>query len=110
MALGIVHIAGTPLVYPAYAGSGFTFLYMFLGTGAAVIFAGLLALFSTGGWERGERWAWAIQLRIGVFLLLLGIGAVIAMTENPFAYLMLIVAAVAALPVWVYRKAFTTRG
>ena len=106
VALGAIHIAATPLVYPTHAGDDLTFLYMFLATGVAVIFAGLVVLFAARGWQRGERWAWAILLRTGVFLLLLGVGAVITMADNPFAYVMLILAVVAALPVWVYRKEF----
>lgn len=105
VALGVVHIAATPLVYPAYAGD-LAFLYIFLATGIAVIFAGALMLLAAGGWSRGERWAWAVLLRTGIFLSLLGIGAVVTMADNPFAYLMLVFALVAALPVWVYRDQF----
>lgn len=105
VALGVVHIAATPLIYPPYAGD-LTFLYMFLATGIAVIFAGALVLLAAGGWSRGERWAWDVLLRAGIFLSLLGIGAVITMADNPFAYLMLILAVVAALPIWIYRNQF----
>jgi hypothetical protein len=109
--LGSIHIAATPFIY-ALSTSLFADadmlanLYMFEMTGLAVIFTGWLIIYAAKGWQDGQRWAWHLCLGAGVFLLLLGIGAVLAMSVNPFAYLSLVIAIIENLPVWIYRKDF----
>jgi hypothetical protein len=47
-----------------------------------------------------------IALSAGGFAAILGIGAVVAMPDSPFAYLMLILAVVELIPMWLYRHEF----
>lgn len=109
--LGVIHVAATPLVFPLSTDlladpAQLSALYMFEMTGIAVIFSGLLILYAVRGWKSGARWAWHTCLGAGIFLLLLGAGAILTMPGNPFAYLSAIIALVENLPVWLHRKDF----
>jgi hypothetical protein len=109
--LGAIHIAATPLIFPMSASlfadpELLSSLYMFVMTGIAVAFAGWLVIYASRGWRQGQRWAWHVCLGAGIFLLLLGAGAVLTMPDNPFAYLSLVIAIVENLPVWLYRREF----
>lgn len=111
LGLGVIHIAATPLIFPLSASlladpELLSSLYMFVMTGLAVIFTGWLVMYASQGWRQGQRWAWQVCLGAGVYLLLLGAGAVLAMPDNPFAYLSLVIAIVENLPVWLYRSYF----
>jgi hypothetical protein len=111
LVLGLIHIAATPLIFPLSASlladpELLSSLYMFEMTGIAVVFTGWLVIYASRGWRQGQRWAWHVCLGAGVFLLLLGAGAVLTMPANPFAYLSLSIAIVENLPVWLYRKSF----
>lgn len=68
-----------------------TLIYMFLATGLAVIFAGLLTIHSA---NKLAQQPLALELVTGAttFIFVLGAGAVMLMSDNPFAYLMLVIA------------------
>lgn len=109
-ALGLIHLAATPVIFPSIAlqlfqADQFVFLYMYLSTGTAVVFVGLLTIYSARGLRRAEPWAWTLALATGGFMLLLGVGAVLSMANNPFAYLTLVLALVELTPLWLYRHA-----
>lgn len=70
---------------------------------AAVIFAGLLIIYGSRGLGIAERWAWTTTFAAGVFVTLLGIGAILTMSDNPFAYLTLILAVVEVVPLVIIR-------
>ncbi|MEW5871191.1 MAG: hypothetical protein AB1894_18110 [Chloroflexota bacterium] len=111
LGLGVIHIAATPLIFPLSASlladpELLSSLYMFEMTGFAVVFTGWLVMYASQGWRQGQRWAWQVCQGAGLFLLLLGAGAVLAMPDNPFAYLSLVIAIVENLPVWLYRSYF----
>jgi hypothetical protein len=111
LVLGLIHIAATPLIFPLSTSlladpELLSSLYMFEMTGIAVVFAGWLVIYASRGWRQGQRWAWHVCLGAGIFLLLLGAGAVLTMPDNPFAYLSLVIAIVENLPVWLYRRGF----
>lgn len=111
LVLGLIHIAATPLIFPLSTSlladpELLSSLYMFVMTGLAVILTGWLVIYASQGWSQGQRWAWHVCLGAGVFLLLLGAGAILAMPDNPFAYLSLVIAIVENLPVWLYRGNF----
>ncbi len=111
LVLGFIHIAATPLIFPLSASlladpELLSSLYMFEMTGLAVVFTGWLVIYASRGWRLGQRWAWHVCLGAGIFLFLLGAGAVLTMPDNPFAYLSLVIAMVENLPVWLYRGHF----
>ncbi len=118
--LGILHVAATPLVIEAdYSGRlhgvGMTSaVFMFVSTGAAVIFAGILTIYSSGGLARGEEWAWAVAFMSGIFMLMVGVGAVISLVIlspqfSPQAYITLILALLQLVPLMTFRGELTAK-
>jgi hypothetical protein len=94
MVLGATHCAVAPYLMSNVTGmlmpgDAHAVLYMVLATGAATIFAGWMILFSAAAMRKGQDWAWRLAWRVTVFLVALGIGAVVAMSDNPFAQIML---------------------
>lgn len=115
MALGGIHCISTVFVMksawvsllpPEYAR---VFMYMFLATGAATIFGGWLATVAARGLRMGEPLAWPLVWRVALFLLLLGIGSVATMFDNPFAHIMLVFSILLAIPVFWYWPMFKPR-
>lgn len=60
-------------------------------TALSVGSAGLLTLYCLRGLRRAEQWAWTIAFGAGFFIVLVGVGYVSVMPDNPFAYLALLV-------------------
>ncbi len=107
--LGLTHIAATPVIFRMDFGelpteAGLAFIYVFVATGVAVVFAGLLAVYSSIGSKRSEGMARPLAVGVGVFMLLVGIGAVVTMSDNPFAYMGLALALVEITPLLIYRQ------
>jgi len=97
--LGLIHISYTPILYKDIASIPLdpdnlnTYLYMFVATGASLLLAGVLVVYSVKGLKRNNHLAWVVSLTVGIYILLLGIGAVVTMHGgNPFAYIMLVLA------------------
>jgi FtsH-binding integral membrane protein len=92
--LGIIHLAYTLVLVGETAQMDAslrgTFLYMFIATGLACVLAGLVMLFSVSDKMRTNPASKYFFIFSAIFILLLGIGAPIAMSDNPFGYLMLL--------------------
>ncbi len=105
-ALGTIHTSATIVIVdqvamldPQFKG---TFLFMYVATGLGCLLAGSSMLVSTTKEIRGTRTANHIFTISSTFMLLLGIGAPIAMSDNPFGYISL-VTGVFAMAVTVLR-------
>ena len=105
-ALGVIHTSATIVIVnqvvmldPQFKG---TFLFMYVATGLGCLLAGSSMLVSTTKEIRGTRTANHIFTISSTFMLLLGIGAPIAMSDNPFGYISL-VTGVFAMAVTVLR-------
>ncbi|MCP4539666.1 MAG: hypothetical protein GY832_21220 [Chloroflexi bacterium] len=112
--LGLIHIAATPIVFRMDFGklpteAGLAFIYVFVATGVAVVFAGLLAVYGAIGIKRSERMARPLTVGVGIFMSLVGVGAVVTMSDNPFAYMGLALALVEMAPLMIYRQALAIR-
>jgi hypothetical protein len=94
LALGTIHTCASPLIMKQInilgMQSGTTFLFMFVATGIACLMAGAVMLVATSKEVRNLRTANHIFLISATFMLLLGIGAPIAMSDNPFGYISLV--------------------
>jgi hypothetical protein len=93
--LGVIHTSATfviakqvAMLDPQFRG---TFLFMYLAAGLSCLLAGGGMLFSSGKELRNFREADHIYLISAIFMLLLGIGAPVAMSNNPFGYISLVV-------------------
>lgn len=94
-ALGVIHTGNTILVIEDVAALEIQwrgiFLFMYIAAGLGCLLAGGGMLFSVTKELRNFRAAHHIFLISALFLLLLGIGAPITMSNNPFGYISLIV-------------------
>lgn len=112
--LGFIHVAATATVYSLgfntlSNGNNYVFLFMYVSTGLACIGTGLLVVFGSFGLARARKWARITTAGAAVFVLLLGITAPFAMSDNPFAYAILAVAVLLIIPLIIYRKDFSER-
>jgi hypothetical protein len=92
--LGIIHTGVTIMVVKntatLNAGLRGTFLFMYVAAGLGCLLAGSGMLLSTGKELRNFKGANHIFLISATFMMLLGIGAPIAMSNNPFGYISLV--------------------
>lgn len=101
MLLGCIHTCATPVIFNLFAENAKidpASLYMFIMVGISTIFIGWFQYFLIGLLQQEENPARNIFKKLLlvtlVFLSILGSGAVMAMPDNPFAYLSLLIAAV----------------
>jgi len=92
-ALGVIHTSATIVIVkqvamldPQFRG---TFLFMYVAAGLGCLLAGSTMLFSTAKEIRSFNISNQLFLVSSAFMLLLGIGAPIAMSNNPFGYISL---------------------
>ncbi len=109
--IGIIHILAVFFVF----NSGFESLskdnfistvYMFLATGVAVIFTGILVVYNSNGVRHLENRAWYTLLFCNGFLMLIGLGSVVIMPANLFTWIMLIAAFIQLYPLVRFDKYF----
>jgi hypothetical protein len=109
--LGVLHVALTPYVYgmgwnELPAAEGRVFVYMYVAAGLALAFAGVLTIRSARALGRGEKWGYGVATLAGWFVILMGVGAVLNMRSDPFAWSALAVAILNYIPLAGYRRAF----
>jgi hypothetical protein len=95
MVLGIIHICATPIILKGFANLNksqrLPFTFIFICAGIAVGFVGWLQYYlaKQADWEHKS----IIILKASIiFMLVFGIGAVLSMHDNVFAYICLLVA------------------
>lgn len=92
-ALGVIHTGNTILVIRDIAvlekGWQGIFLFIYVAAGFGCLLAGGCMLLSAGKELRNFRGANHIFLISSIFMLLLGMGAPVAMSNNPFGYISL---------------------
>ena len=104
LSLGMIHTAATPVIFKLSeikSAGQLDSVFMFVTVGIAVIFTGLLQLFCIKNIDAGNH---IIKILKGsvCFMLIMGLGAVLVMPDNPFAYISL----VAAIYEWITIKMF----
>lgn len=92
--LGVIHSIATVVVAPSATSLGKdwfgTFIFMYVSTGLACLLAGGGMLMSTAKSIEDTKTANQLFLFSSLFMLVLGIGAPIAMSNNPFGYISLV--------------------
>jgi len=96
---GILHISFTPAMYQQMLKDEIVkdkapgFAYFFAFCGFAVLYAGLLTIYSFFGLKKSQKWARVIAISAGLFVALGGISAIaFAKFGNPMIYIMFICA------------------
>lgn len=107
--LGIIHTTYTVLIVKDIAALAMQwrgiFLFVYLAAGFGCLLAGGTMLIATSKEIRNFRSAHHLFLISAIFMLLLGIGAPIAMSNNPFGYISLVVGVFAtAVAILRYRN------
>ena len=97
--IGIIHSSFTPVMYQQMMNDetidetlkdkapGLAYFFAFCGF--AVIYAGLLTIYSSFGLKKSEKWALLLSISASLFLAIGGIGAIaFAKFGNPMIYVM----------------------
>lgn len=103
IALGIIHIAATPVIFPIFkpnAQLDLASVFMYVMTGVSTLFLGWLQNYTLKKINDNEGFKKIFIVSV-LFLAFMGLSAVAAMWDNPFAYISLIVASCQFI---LYRK------
>lgn len=91
--IGIIHSSFAPIGYQqmikdeTLKDKALGFVYFFAFCGFAIIFAGLLTIYSSLGLKKSEKWAWLVATSSTLFVAIGMIGAVtFAKFGNPMIY------------------------
>ena len=102
--LGCIHICATPLIFGLFKENAKTdpaSVFMFIMVGVSTLFVGWLQYFLVRLLHQtanaGITCLKKILLTTVIFMSIMGSGAVVAMPDNPFAYISLLVAALELL-------------
>ncbi|HEX5753923.1 MAG TPA: hypothetical protein VFZ09_47505 [Archangium sp.] len=101
--LGLAHLAlavpdGVRAVAPLPREDAAALIMADIVTAVAVLLAGWLMLQGASGLGRAERWARTVVSSAGGFMVLVGVGYILATLGNPFAYVALLVALSSLVP------------
>jgi hypothetical protein len=114
--IGIIHSSFAPIGYQqmmkdeTLKDKALGFVYFFAFSGFAIIFAGLLTIYSSLGLKKSEKWAWLIAISSTLFVALGGIGAVtFAKFGNPMIYVVSISSISSVLLLLLFYKDFKNR-
>lgn len=95
LTLGLIHTLATPLATTGFSGLGkdffHTFLLMFISTGIAMVYAGLLFLNDIKKLKTVPNYKTILPLFTSILVSTIGLLACILGSENPFAWLTLAV-------------------
>ncbi len=114
--IGIIHSSFTPIGYQQMMKNetlkdkapGFAYFFAFCGF--AIIFAGLLTIYSSLGLKKSEKWAWLIAISSTLFVAIGMIGAItFAKFGNPMIYVASISSISSVLLLLFFYRDFRTR-
>ena len=108
MVLGVIHLIATIMVVPMFqnlADEQFSvFIFMYLATGIGTILPGLISKLQVKELKEKNKRAWMTILICSIYTVIFGIGAIILMTDNPFAYLGFIIGISLLIPTLLIKK------
>lgn len=106
--LGLIHLIVTTMVLSMFKNLSneqlSVFLFMYLSAGLGTILPGLISKLMIKGLKNKDKRAWEILIICSIYSLLMGIGAIITMKTNPFAYLMLLIGLLLFVPTILIKK------
>ncbi len=94
MLLGIIHTGATFVLFPVFKKDiliDYASLYMFVMVGISVVFTGGLQWLLSNKFIDGKPMKRIMNMSI-LFMMIMGLGAVFALPDNPFAYISLAIA------------------
>jgi membrane protease YdiL (CAAX protease family) len=106
--LGIIHLTATIMILPMFQNLAkeqlTVFLFMYLAAGMGTILPGLISKLLIKGLKNKDKRAWEIILICSIYSTLIGIGGIITMINNPFAYLGLLIGISLLIPTLLIKK------
>jgi hypothetical protein len=106
--LGIIHNVATPFIMNGFEqlpdDKFMVFVFMFVATGTATIFFGLITIVCATKFDNGNKTAYSVLMLSGFFVIILGAGAFASMPSNPFAYATLAIAFLNIIPMFIFSK------
>ena len=106
--LGIIHNVATPFIMNSFEqlpdDKFMVFIFMFVATGTATIFFGLITIVCATKFDRGNKTAFSVLMLSAFFVIILGAGAFASMPANPFAYATLVIAFLNIIPMLIFSK------
>ncbi|MDF1548360.1 MAG: hypothetical protein P1P88_11100 [Bacteroidales bacterium] len=110
MILGLIHLTAIIIVAPMYknlsAEQFSVFVFMYMASGLGTVLPGLIANFQINALKNKSEIAWKTLLLCSGYTIIVGIGAVIEMTDNPFTYIMLVTGILLLTPSVLIKKYF----
>ena len=106
--LGLIHLIAIIKVAPMYKNLSewqfSVFLYMYLATGLGTVLPGLIVKFQITALKDKNKNAWITLFICSIYTMIIGIGAIIQLTKNPFAYIALIISILMLFPTILIKK------
>ena len=106
--LGLIHLIAIIKVAPMFKnlseGQFSVFLYMYLATGLGTVLPGLIVKFQITALKDKNKNAWITLFICSIYTMIIGIGAIILLTKNPFAYIALIISILMLFPTILIKK------
>lgn len=105
--LGFIHLGFAPNVYSNISSklelaTALAMTYMFVAAGLSLLLAGWIVIINSFKFAGRDRSARTMVIAVGVYILLAGIGAVIAMPANVFSFILLGLAVLEILPIIIF--------
>ena len=106
--LGLIHLIALIKVAPMYKnlseGQFSVFTFMYLATGLGTVLPGLISKLQINALKDKSKRAWKTLFICSIYAMIIGIGAVIQMTRNSFAYLDLVISISLLIPTILIKK------
>lgn len=106
--LGLIHLIAVIKIAPMNKnlseGQFSVFIFMYLATGLGTVLPGLISKLQIKGLKDKSKSAWITLLICSIYSMIIGLGAVIQMTKNPFAYLSLVIGISLLIPTLLIKK------
>jgi uncharacterized membrane protein YhaH (DUF805 family) len=106
--LGLIHLIAIIKIAPMYPnlseGQFSVFIFMYMGTGLGTVLPGLISKLQIRALKDSSKSAWITLFVCSIYTMIIGIGAVTQMTNNPFAYLGLVIGISLFLPTLLIKK------
>lgn len=106
--LGLIHLTAIIVVAPMYknlANEQFSvFIFMYMATGLGTVLPGIITKIQINTLKDKSKIAWKTILICSIYSMIIGIGAVIKMTDNPFAYLFCVVSISLLIPTIIIKN------
>ena len=106
--LGLIHLIAIIKIAPMYQnlseGQFSVFILVYLATGLGTVLPGLISKVQITALKDKSKSAWITLFICSIYTMIIGIGSVIQMTKNPFAYIALVISISLLIPTLLIKK------